>query len=205
MESRKLLIQMSGAPGSGKSTLANLLARHSSISAVVINHDLIKSFFLDNGITFQKSAELTYNLQWVLVGDLLKQGRSVIVDSICNYQETLDRGTALARQHGYDYAYVECAMSTSDIGLLEQRLRGRVGLRSQRASVEAEPRDVDGARSSSCDDALARYKRWIESPVRPASDSIITVDSTHSPADCLTSALKELGIPAEALPSSQYL
>lgn len=201
METRKLLIQMSGAPGSGKSTLANLLAQHRSISAVVINHDLIKSFFLDSGITFQKSAELTYNLQWVLVGDLLKQGRNVIVDSICNYQETLDQGTALARQHGYDYAYVECAMSTSDIGLLEQRLRARVGLRSQRNSVEAEPKDVDGANSSH-DDAFARYKRWIETPARPASDSIITVDSTCSPADCLSSALKQLGLPAEALPSS---
>lgn len=205
METRKLLIQMSGAPGSGKSTLASLLAQHSLVSAVVINHDLIKSFFLDNGITFQKSAELTYNLQWVLVGDLLKQGRNVIVDSICNYQETLDQGTALARRHGYDYAYVECAMSTSDIGLLEQRLRARVGLRSQRNSVEAEPKDVDGSNSSSHDNALARYKRWIESPARPTSDSIITVDSTCSPSDCLSSVLRQLGLPPEALPSSDSI
>ena len=73
MEIHKLLIQMSGAPGSGKSMLANLLAQHSSINAVVINHDLVKSFFLDNGITFQRSAELTYGLQWVLAGDLLRQ------------------------------------------------------------------------------------------------------------------------------------
>lgn len=196
METRKLLVQMSGAPGSGKSTLANLLAQHSSINGVVINHDLIKSCFLDNGIAFQKSAELTYNLQWVLAGDLLRQGRNVIVDSTCNYQETLDQGTALAQQHGYDYAYVECAMSIKDIGLLEERLRDRVALRSQRISVNTEPGDVDAGQSSSGGNALARYKTWIESPVRP--DSVISVDATGSSADCLSSVLSQLGLSTEA-------
>lgn len=52
----KLLIQMSGAPGSGKSTLASLLAQ--SIDAVVINHDLVKSFFLEISIFFDQSAKL---------------------------------------------------------------------------------------------------------------------------------------------------
>lgn len=198
MEIRKLLIQMSGAPGSGKSTLANLLAQHSSINAVVINHDLVKSFFLDNGITFQRSAELTYGLQWVLAGDLLRQGRNVIVDSTCNFQETLDQGTALARQHGYEYVYIECAMSISDIDLLKKRLGDRVALRSQRTSAEAEPRDADSAHGSSCDAALGRYKKWIESPVRPADGSIIAVDSTRGPDDCLASALKQLGLSTEA-------
>lgn len=203
MESHKLLLQMSGAPGSGKSTLANLLAQHGSINGVVINHDLIKSCLLDNGISFQKSAELTYNLQWVLAGDLLRQGRSVIVDSTCNYQETLDRGTALARQHGYCYAYVECMMSLDDIGLLEQRLRDRVALRSQRTGVDVEPRDVDATNSSSSHSgALERYKTWIESPVRPPGSSIIAVDATGSPADCLSSALKQLRLLAGAPPSS---
>lgn len=196
METRKLLVQMSGAPGSGKSTLANLLAQHSSINGVVINHDLIKSCLLDNGITFQKSAELTYSLQWVLAGDFLRQGRNVIVDSTCNFQETLDQGTALARQHGYDYAYIECVMSVNDIGLLEKRLRDRVALRSQRTSVDAEPGDVDAAHSSSGGNALERYKTWIESPVRP--DSVIAVDAAGTPADCLSSVLSQLGLSTEA-------
>lgn len=202
METRKLLIQMSGAPGSGKSTLANLLARHGLINGVVINHDLIKSFFLDNGITFQKSAELTYSLQWVLAGDFIRQGRNVIIDSTCNYHETLDQGTALARHHRYDYAYIECVVSTSDIGLLEQRLRDRVALRSQRTSVDAEPRDAVGGDSSSGGDPLTRYKTWIESPIRPAGNSIIAVDATGSPAGCLASALKQLGLSADATSSS---
>jgi predicted kinase len=58
---RKLLIQMSGAPGSGKSTIANLLSQ--SIDGVVIDHDLLKSFFLKNDISFSESAKLAYNFQ----------------------------------------------------------------------------------------------------------------------------------------------
>ncbi|KAL1882290.1 hypothetical protein Daus18300_000776 [Diaporthe australafricana] len=198
---RKVLIQMSGAPGSGKSTLANLLARHGSINGVVVNHDLIKSFFLDNGNSFQKSAELTYSLQWVLTGDLLRQGQNVIVDSTCNHRGTLDQGTALAQQHDYDYTYVECKMSASDINLLEERLRDRVALRSQRTSVHAQPTDMDGAHRSSSGDALALYKTWIESPVRPTSN-IIIVDSTSSPEDCMNDTLKQMGLLAEPSSSS---
>lgn len=204
MENRRLLIQMSGAPGSGKSTLANLLAGHSSINGVVIHHDLIKSFFLDNGIMFQKSAELTYNLQWIMAGDLLRQGRNVIVDSICNYQKTLDQGIALAQKHGYEYAYVECVLSVSDIGLLDQRLRERVALRSQRTSVDAEPRDF-GAQGSGYGDAVSRYKSWIESPLRPTSSPVIAVDATASPTECLDSALKQLGFSAAGPPSGNSM
>lgn len=91
MSSQKFLIQMSGAPGSGKSTLANLLAK--SINGVVINHDLIKSFFLENDNDFEQAAKLAYRLDRVLAEDLMKQGRNVIIDSVCNYEEVLEAGT----------------------------------------------------------------------------------------------------------------
>ena len=81
---------MSGAPGSGKSTVANLLAK--SIDGVVINHDLINSFSLENDISFDQSAKLTYRFDWVLAEDMIKQGRNVIIDSTCNYDEVLDPG-----------------------------------------------------------------------------------------------------------------
>ncbi|KAM7218665.1 hypothetical protein V8F06_005984 [Rhypophila decipiens] len=45
----KYLIQMSGPPGAGKSTLARKLTsemRKAGLGAVVINHDLLKTFFL---------------------------------------------------------------------------------------------------------------------------------------------------------------
>lgn len=177
---------MSGAPGSGKSTVAHLLAQ--STDGVVINHDLIKSFFLENDILFEQSAKLTYRFQWILAEDMIKQGQTtIIIDSTCNYKETLDQGTALARQHGYDYRYVECRVDNID--LLERRLHNRVSLRSQRTSVIHPPVDASSARHS--EDYHALFKRWIENPCRPASDAII-VDSTGSPEECLDYILKQI-------------
>lgn len=112
---RKLLIQMSGAPGSGKSTVANLLAQ--SIGGVVVNHDLIKSFFLENDILFDQSAKMAYRFDWILAEDMIRQGRNVIIDSTCNYNEVLEQGIALARQYGYDYRCIECRVD--DIDLLD--------------------------------------------------------------------------------------
>jgi hypothetical protein len=61
---------------------------------------------------------------------MIKQGRRGIIDSTCNFDETLDQGTALARQLRYDYKYVECKVN--DIDLLDQRIRSRAPMRSQR-------------------------------------------------------------------------
>ncbi|CZR62606.1 uncharacterized protein PAC_12503 [Phialocephala subalpina] len=184
---RKLFIQMSGAPGSGKSTLANLLAQ--AIDGVAINHDLIRSFFLDNDNTFEQSAKLTYRFQWVLAEDMIKQGRSVIIDSTCNFKEILDEGTALARKYGYDYKYIECRVD--DIDLLEERLKTRVSMRSQRPGGDVPPRDASITRDS--EDSRALFKRWIESPCRPTRDAM-TVDSTSSPEKCLDSILRQISM-----------
>ena len=175
---RKLLIQMSGAPGFGKSTVARLLAQ--SIHAVFINHDLIKSFFLDNDIFFDQSTKMTYRFDWILAKDMIKQGRNVIIDSTCNYNEVPDLGSALARKYGYNYNYVECRVD--DVDLLDRRLRNRVPLRSQRTGVNCPPPDASRARHS--EDYRALFNRWIKSPYRPAGDAIV-VDSTGSPGECL--------------------
>jgi predicted kinase len=193
---RKLLIQMSGVPGSGKSTIANLLAQ--SIDGVVINHDLIRSFFLENDNSFDQSAKLAYCFQWILAEDMIKQGRTVIIDSTCNYKETLDHGTALARQYSYDYRYVECRVD--DVDLLEGRLCNRVSLRSQRKGVNSPPPDATDARHS--EDYRVHFKRWIEKPYRPASDAIV-VDSTSSPEKCLDHILKQIVSPPDKQTSNR--
>lgn len=187
MTRRKLLIQMSGAPGSGKSTLAHLLAP--LLSAIIINHDLIKSTLLSSSIPFTQSAQLTYNLQFRLAEDILKQGHSVIIDSTCNYQETLDAGKELAKEYGVEWRYVECSLS--DIEILEERLRGRVGLRSQRSEVSEGPVDGEGMKSG--DEERRRFRGWMERPCRPESGGIVT-DSTRSPEECLDDVLKQLGL-----------
>ncbi|TVY21436.1 hypothetical protein LARI1_G000663 [Lachnellula arida] len=181
-----------GGPGSGKSTIANLLAQ--SIDGVVINHDLIKSFFLENGMLFDQAATLAYGLDWRLAEDLIKQGRSVILDSVCNYNETLDRGTALAQQYGYDYKYVECRVD--DIGLLDQRLQSRVSLRSQRTGVNRPPLDVSGARDRR--DYRAVFERWMEDSNRPVSIAVF-VDSTRSPEKCRDDILEQIVSPSVLL------
>ncbi|KAJ6260022.1 hypothetical protein Dda_5667 [Drechslerella dactyloides] len=107
---------MSGAPGSGKSTTAKSLAQ-SIVGTLVIDHDLLRSFFLENGLQFEQSAKLAYNLGWTLAEDMMKQGHNVIMDSTCNFQTVLDNGTALALKYGYSHKYVELPANASVIAV----------------------------------------------------------------------------------------
>lgn len=99
--SRRLFIQMSGAPGSGKSSIAKLLG--TALNAVVIDHDILRSPILDAAIPFQQAAKCAYDIQWTMAQNLVQQGLSVIIDSPCNFQESQDRGMAIAKQQGYKY------------------------------------------------------------------------------------------------------
>ncbi|KAL9129385.1 MAG: hypothetical protein Q9217_002149 [Psora testacea] len=122
---------------------------------------------------------------------MIKQGRNVIIDSTCNYNEVLDQGTALARQYGYDYRDVECRVD--DVGLLDRRLHNRAPLRSQRTGLICPPPDTSDASDS--EDYRALFKTWIQNLCRPAGDAII-VDSTGSPEGCLDYKLKQIVPPA---------
>ena len=175
--SHPIFIQMSGAPGSGKSTLAKLLGRE--IDGVVIDHDLFKSSLLeDDAISFDQAGKVAYRLDWVVAEGMMEQGRSVILDSTCNFQQIVNTGRALAQKYGYTYWYVECKVN--DIGLLDERLRTRAPLRSQRTGVDCPPRDSNG--NPTGEDSRALFKKWIENPCRP-DDNIIFVDPTCSPEE----------------------
>ena len=175
----KLFIQMSGAPGSGKSTMAKLL--ESDVNGMVIDHDVLRSAFLEASLPFDQAARRAYDLQWTLARNIMKQGFSVIIDSTCNFQEVLDQGAAYARQYGYTYWYVECKVE--DIDLLDERLRTRDSMTSQRTGVDQPPaaasaigRAQHGARGRD-ENARALFKLWIEHPCRP-EDNVIIMDST---------------------------
>ena len=177
---------MSGVPGAGKSTVAKLLAQ--SIGGIVIDHDLLRSFFLENNNDFRTAAKLAYSFQWTMAEDMIRQGQSVIIDSTCNYQETLDQGVSLAQRHGYHYKYVECRVT--DLELLERRLRSRIPQRSQRTGICNPPPDSSSADTSKSD-ALSQFRKWIDNPVRPTHDYIV-VDSTTSSEDCVRQILLQM-------------
>ncbi|RSM14226.1 hypothetical protein CEP52_001419 [Fusarium oligoseptatum] len=185
-ETQKLLIQMSGAPGSGKSTIARLLRQ--SIGGVVIDHDVLRSALLeDSNVPFDQVAKRAYNLQWRLAEDFMKQGLNVIIDSTCNFQEVLDQGSALAGQQGFTHWYVECKVE--DIDLLDERLRTRDSMKSQRTAVDCPPAVASSARAG--EDSRALFKKWIESPCRPRTNCIV-LDSTSSPEVNLDLVLNQI-------------
>ncbi|KAK5635066.1 hypothetical protein RRF57_010778 [Xylaria bambusicola] len=127
-------LQTSGAPGSGKSTLARLLGP--AINGVIIDHDVLRSSLLESAIIpFDQAAKQAYLLQRALARDVIKQGLSVIIDSTCNYDEVLKEGSALAAKYGCEYWYIECKVQ--DIDLLDQRLRKRDPMASQRTAVDS--------------------------------------------------------------------
>ncbi|EAQ88205.1 hypothetical protein CHGG_04824 [Chaetomium globosum CBS 148.51] len=177
---RKFFIQMSGAPGSGKSTLANQLRQ--PLGAVVIDHDIVKSTLLaDDNVSFNQAAKLAYNLGWALAGSMMRQEFSVIMDSVCNYEETLAQGLKLARLYGFEYWYIEC--QAGDMDLLDERLRKRTPLRSQRTSVDRPPVDAVASQAEGEEDSRALFRRFIDNPCRLGEDErvgIVVVDSTES-------------------------
>ncbi|WQF78884.1 Putative P-loop containing nucleoside triphosphate hydrolase [Colletotrichum destructivum] len=174
MPKRRLCIQMSGAPGSGKSTTAKALA--GPLDAVILDLDVIKTSLLDKNVPFQQAATLSYSILWALSGDVLKQGRNLIIDCTCNYEEVINRGRALAAESGFEYWYVECRPEV-DIRVLDERLRSRQSMRSQRTGVERPP--VDAAVSQDARQQESLFRRWIESPYRP-KNNVIIVDSSQS-------------------------
>lgn len=183
------IIQMSGAPGSGKSTIAAQLCL--PLNAIVINHDLLKSFFLTHTPTptnFDAAAKLAYTLDWVLAADLLKQGRSVIIDSVCNYPMLFEKGQEVAEEHGCEYRFVECRVE--DLEVLDARLKGRVAMRSQRTGIDVPPADVGEGEGVDHREVL---RRKMENPVHPASGAIV-VDSSRSTEVCVEEILRKIGV-----------
>ncbi|RKU48646.1 hypothetical protein DL546_009226 [Coniochaeta pulveracea] len=196
---RKFVVQLSGAPGSGKSTLSNFLA--CKVDAVVINHDLIKSSLLENGLSFSDAGKLTYALDGTLARDMvLEQGRSVIVDSPCFHPDVLDRGRALVQSAGQDweYWYVELACKMDDMHVLDARLKKRAHgslMRCQRLGIEEGPADLDGGQ-----DQRKLFEKWIQGPCRPQEGGegvtgVVILDAMHTMEDVQMEILQMMGIP----------
>ena len=174
---------MSGAPGSGKTTLARALAP--AVDAVVLDHDVTKSALLEAGIEPPDAGRASYLLLGALAADLLGQGRSVILDSPCLYDELLERGQRLAREADAAYRYIECVVE--DLDELDRRLRCRTPLPSQLRGVHGSPPPGTGKGRAGDEVFLA----WIRGMKRPETPYLV-VDGMQPLARCVKRALAYL-------------
>ncbi len=154
-------LQMSGFPGSGKSTLARIIAK--STSAIIIDHDIVKSALLKSlettHIDANVAGKIAYDIEWSLIDFQLSQGRSVILDSPCFYTEMIEKGVGLSEKHHADYKYVECYLN--DIQEIQNRLKKRTRMISQIQQVSSEEAFVE----------------WVENSKRPPHLECLVVDS----------------------------
>lgn len=185
---RPVFIQMSGPPGSGKTTTANLLAQ--KINAYAIPHDTIKSTLLEQGVPFDQSSKVAYAMDWALADEAMKLRRNIILDSTCNYNETLDQGRRLASKYDYCYWYVEIRASMHHLELLDERLKKRVPLRAQRTAIDALPSDAIECGHIS-GDPKARFLNWMLNPCRP-DENLIVVSVEDSVEKRIESILRQL-------------
>jgi adenylate kinase family enzyme len=130
-------IQMSGSPGSGKSTLSRQIAKQTG--AVLIDHDIVKSALLEaieSDIDNSLAGKISYNIDWSLIEFHLSQGRDVILDSPCLYDELVNKGTNLSNKYNAKYKYVECYID--DLKEINFRLKNRERMASQIIEITSE-------------------------------------------------------------------
>jgi adenylylsulfate kinase-like enzyme len=106
------LLQIAGGSGAGKSTLACLIGERTG--AMVIDLDAIKSAALDEGSPWDLAGRIGYGVSRAVAGSLLGQRKSVILDSPCRFQQIVDRGSAIAEQHGVPYTFIECVVADEE-------------------------------------------------------------------------------------------
>ena len=180
---RSVLVQLSGVPGSGKSTLARSVA--GATGFVVVDTDVLKSSVLDSGVSIADAGRVTYAAALALAGDLLVQGRGVLLDSPCRYQELLDSGRQVARANGVRYAFVE--LWVRDWSAVLSRLDARSPRLSQVASATA---PVPGTEweFGTAEETLAAWQTQL---VRPAHDWL-RLDAESAVDQNLSTALRYL-------------
>ncbi|MDR7857850.1 AAA family ATPase [Tissierella sp.] len=151
------LLQMAGFPGSGKSTMAQLIAKHTN--SIVIDRDVIKSPMLNAGIKDQLLADASYLVTFDLAAYYLSKGISVIIDTPCYYQETVDKGLELCKEYNSVYKYIECKVDSYDE--IERRISTRKNLPTQ---ISQTTRD--------------RFNNSLDKSVKPIDTDTIVVNST---------------------------
>ena len=118
-------LQMAGFPGAGKSTLAKVIAKLTG--CIIVDHDISKTSLMNSfqelQLDEQHCGKISYEMDFSLVDFYLGQGRSVILDSPCLYDDILEKGQLLAEKHHATYKFIECYLD--DFEEVNKRLQSR--------------------------------------------------------------------------------
>ena len=121
-----IVVQMHGEPGSGKSTVARALA--SRIDAIVLDKDIIKSALLRSGAPEALAASGAYETYFGLARDIVRQGRSLILDNPVFWPRVEEQWLAVSAAASFPPLLIECVCP--DRAELVRRLASRDGLES---------------------------------------------------------------------------
>jgi predicted kinase len=166
------LLQMAGFPGSGKSTLAKEISKY--IDVVVIDRDVIKSSMIESGVDLSIVANASYEVVFSLCKYYLGINKSVIIDTPCYYDGSLNNGINIANEYNAEYKYIECRVE--DFELINNRLKSRDRSISQIPSAEKES-----------------FLRGMNKSKRPTKTDYLIVDSSLPIELYIQKTLKYIG------------
>ncbi|MFJ6088112.1 AAA family ATPase [Streptomyces sp. NPDC092369] len=107
-----MLIVIGGLPGTGKTTLARLLAAR--IAAVHLRIDTIEQAIVRSGLAQHPIGPAGYVIGYALAGDLLRQGLTVIAESVNPLAVTRDSWRNVGTQAAVPIVEVEVICSDLD-------------------------------------------------------------------------------------------
>ena len=191
---KQFYLQMSGVPGTGKTTVANAIAKKTG--AAIIDLDVVKSALLDSTVPVPLASKASYKIMQGVASHLMSQGKSVICDSPCYYENVLTQGQNMAAYYGAAYLYIECALT--DLIEIDRRLRTRSRFPSQLSSVWAEAPNSNGNEAS----GEELFKIWMKNMKRPEDGDYLYLDTAFPIKKTLRDALyyvyQNIKLPIEA-------
>jgi predicted kinase len=165
-----MLIIFGGLPGSGKSTTAQALAKR--LKAVYVRVDTIEQALRNSDVLKADEGPAGYVIAYGIAEDNLRQGQTVVADSVNSIRITRDAWLSVAKRA--DVRAVEVEVICSD--KVEHRRR-----------VETRKTDVEGLVKPTWDAIVNRsYDDWGTRP--------IVVDTAHkSVEDLIAELMARLG------------
>ncbi|MEV0617209.1 AAA family ATPase [Nonomuraea sp. NPDC050404] len=164
-----MLIVVGGLPASGKTTLSRLLASH--LGAVHVRIDTIEQAIVRSGLARQPLGPAGYMVGYALAGDHLRQGLTVIAESVNPLTVTRDAWRETGEKAGVPVAEVEVVCTDP----AEHRRR-----------VTTRVLDIPDLRPPDWQQVVDReYEPWDR-------DHIVIDTAGRAPEDCLATLLREL-------------